>query len=120
MPLNYEFYKRSISSNISCPQINSETLNHFPYAELEDLARKIANACGIPDAYSADRIVKNGPATIVFWKDGTKTVVKHSDNDPNDLYYAFCAALAKKVYGNNSRIKKILSKTEDCSKEKSK
>ena len=54
------------------------------------------------------RIIRNGNATIVMWADGTKTVVKKSADDPEDDYAAFTAALAKKVYGNNSHFKKML------------
>ena len=54
------------------------------------------------------RIIRNGNATIVMWADDTKTVVKKSADDPEDDYAAFTAALAKKVYGNNSHFKKML------------
>lgn len=54
------------------------------------------------------RIIYNDPATIVFWTDGTKTVVKKSESckpkERFNKYHAFCAALAKKLYGNNSRV----------------
>lgn len=56
------------------------------------------------------RILQNGPVTVVFWGDGTKTIVRRSENSADDPYSAFCAALAKKIYGNNSRVKKILEK----------
>lgn len=46
--------------------------------------------------------------TTVLWNDGTKTTVKLSDDDIYDEYSAFCAALAKRIYGSNSRIKKII------------
>lgn len=46
--------------------------------------------------------------TTVLWDDGTKTTVKLSDGDIYDEYSAFCAALAKRIYGSNSRIKKII------------
>lgn len=43
----------------------------------------------------------NGPATIVFWEDNTKTVVKMQ---PGELYYdpdkAFAMAVCKKLFGN--------------------
>lgn len=54
------------------------------------------------------RIVKNGPATIVFWWDGTKTVVKRKKGDKDDIYSAFCAALAIKLYESNSHVKKMI------------
>lgn len=46
--------------------------------------------------------------TTVLWNDGTKTTVKLSDDDIYDEYSAFCAALAKRIYGSNSKIKKII------------
>lgn len=61
-----------------------------------------------------NKIIKNGRATIVLWPDGTKTVVKLAEGDEPSDYAAFTAALAKKVYGSNSRIKAILrDKLED-------
>ena len=62
----------------------------------------------VTNSYDPIKIIVNGPATIVFWQDGTKTVVKCTKGEKWDIYHAFSAALAKKVYGNNSRIHKIL------------
>ena len=54
------------------------------------------------------KIIVNGPATIVFWKDGTKTVVKCAEDTAPDLYNAFCAAVCKKVFSSNSHLKKVI------------
>lgn len=54
------------------------------------------------------RIIRHGPATIVFWGDGTKTVVKRAPDEPDNEYAAFTAALAIKIFGNNSKLKKIV------------
>lgn len=56
------------------------------------------------------KIIKNGPATIVFWTDGTKTIVKLQNCDHDDIYAAFTAALAKKIFGSTSKVKKIIEK----------
>lgn len=56
------------------------------------------------------KIIFNPPATIVFWEDGTKTVVKCSAEDEFNEYYGFLAALGKKVYANNSQIKNLIEK----------
>ena len=40
-----------------------------------------------------DRILKSKNATVVFWKDGTKTVVKCAKNEEPNEYNAFTAAL---------------------------
>ena len=65
-----------------------------------------------------EKIVVNGNATIVFWKDNTKTVVKKSDDDVYDLHHAFCSALAKKVYGHNSTVKKMVQRKVKVQKKK--
>ena len=62
------------------------------------------------------KIIKQGPATIVFWRDGTKTVVKRAEGEPDDDYAAFTAAVAKKVYGSGSKIKSLLRKTKTARK----
>jgi len=51
------------------------------------------------------KIMRNGPATIVFWEDGTKTVVKKMPGDKDDIYAAFCAAFTKKYFGSNEKVK---------------
>lgn len=58
--------------------------------------------------FSPQKIIHNGPATIVFWTDGSKTVVKCAASTDPDLYNAFCAAFAKKVFGTNSHLKKVI------------
>ena len=56
------------------------------------------------------KIISNGPATIVFWNDGTKTVVKCDIHDEDDLYDAVANALAKKVFGSTSKFHRIIDK----------
>ena len=59
---------------------------------------------------NVSKIIFNPPATIVFWEDGTKTVVKCAAEDEFNEYYGFLAALGKKVYENNGQIKKLIDK----------
>lgn len=65
-----------------------------------------------------NRIIINAPATIVFWNDGTKTVVKISEDDLHDgkydIYAGVSYAIAKKLFGSNSAFKREVDrKTED-------
>lgn len=60
-------------------------LRNIPYHVTEDEA-------------TPQRIVRNGPATIVFWRDGTKTVVKCHDED-YDPEKGLAMALARKLWG---------------------
>lgn len=45
-------------------------------------------------------VIYNNPATIVFWMDGTKTVVKCGDYDIYDPEKGLAMAIAKKTLGN--------------------
>jgi len=45
-------------------------------------------------------VIFDDPATIVFWADGTKTVVKCQEGDEFDPEKGLTMAIAKKVYGN--------------------
>ena len=58
--------------------------------------------------YTPKKIIRNGPATIVMWPDNTKTVVKRADGEEDNTYSAFCAALAIKIFGSNSKLKKTV------------
>ena len=52
----------------------------------------------------------NGPATIVFWADGTKTVVKCQDGDDYSEEVGLAMCIAKKVFGNTSKYNDIFKK----------
>lgn len=58
--------------------------------------------------YYPKRILKSGPCTIVFWNDGTKTMVRRSEDEVDDDYSAFTAALAIKIFGSNSAVKRTV------------
>ena len=50
-----------------------------------------------------DKVIYNNPATIVYWKDGTKTVVKCDPKDTYDPMTGLALCYMKKFLGNNSR-----------------
>lgn len=56
------------------------------------------------------KIIYSGPATIVLWADGTKTVVKCAKHDMWDIHTGFLWALAEKVYGNRSQVEKVIDR----------
>lgn len=60
-----------------------------------------------------DRVIFNDPATIILWKDGSKTVVKRSDDDVWDPEKGFCMAVIKKLYGHTSFIKRFMEPDEE-------
>lgn len=64
-----------------------------------------------------EKVIFNNPATIVFWGDGTKTVVKCHPDDTFSKYHGVMAALLKKMLGNTGRynavIKEMIEVSED-------
>lgn len=68
---------------------------------------------GVISEDAIKQVIFNGPKTIILWVDGSKTIVSCSENDTYDRYIGFCAAVAKKMFGSTSQIKKII---ERCTK----
>lgn len=68
----------------------------------------------MPGTPQIKNVIHNEPATIVFWSDGTKTVVKCQDDDIYDPEKGLAMAICKKVFGNKgnycNEIKKWLPK----------
>lgn len=52
--------------------------------------------------YYITNVIFNDPATIVFWSDGTKTIVKCCEDDDFDEEKGLAMAVCKKVTGNNA------------------
>lgn len=46
-----------------------------------------------------EKVIFNGPATIIIWKDGTKTVVKCMDGDDYDREKGFMMAIIEYLLG---------------------
>ena len=62
------------------------------------------------------KVIFNDPATIVYWKDGTKTVVKCQKGDDFDPEKGFAMAFLKKCWGNkgnfNDKLRKIMKEAK--------
>ena len=64
---------------------------------------------------SITNVIFNNPATIVFWSDGTKTVVKCDERDEFDPEKGLAMAICKKHFGGgfyNDIFKKWIPKEE--------
>lgn len=55
-------------------------------------------------------VIFNDPATIVFWNDGSKTVVKAQDGDEFDPEKGLAMAISKKILGNKGNYYKTFEK----------
>ena len=60
--------------------------------------------------FQPKKIIFNGPATIVLWNDGTKTVVKCQDGDTFDQEKGIALCFMKKSLGNKSNFNNIIKK----------
>ena len=73
-----------------------------------------AKSMSVPDI---KKVIFNDPATIVFWSDGSKTVVKCQDGDIYDPEKGLAMAISKKALGNKgnycNEFKKWLPEDEE-------
>lgn len=47
------------------------------------------------------KVIFNGPATIVIWVDGSKTVVKCAEGDGYSKFSGLAIAICKRMYGTD-------------------
>lgn len=59
------------------------------------------------------KVIFNDPATIVFWSDDTKTVVKAQNDEPFDPEKGLAMAMAKRAFGNNGNYYNHIKKWTD-------
>lgn len=56
----------------------------------------------------AEHLIYSDPATIVFWEDGTKTVVK-CDNEPFSEEHGLAMAYMRKIFPSRTAFKKLVA-----------
>ena len=60
--------------------------------------------------YTINHVIFNGPATIVFWEDGKKTVVKRKNGDHDNRSMAIMYAIMKRMFGSTSAVNRYIDK----------
>ena len=120
----FDFPTITLTSEFSEFQV-PEKIEDLPETLVDDLVRKrlIFDYSKRGDAaiwgnkaISASKIKKvifNDPATIVLWRDGTKTVVKCQDDDAYDKMTGLAMCISKKFLGNNGRYYDLFKKYID-------
>lgn len=61
-----------------------------------------------------ERVIFNDPATVVFWEDGTKTVVKCQEGDSYNEQTGLLMCIAKRYFGNTGRFNDVLHEWVPC------
>lgn len=105
----YTDYDIYVTQRIADSQVtaNKTLINLDQFKEIVDWVKeeKLKPAPSKPETKSnpapvVDRAIFNDPATIVFWKDGTKTVVKAQKGETYDPEKGLAMAFSKKMFGN--------------------
>nr|DAH24509.1 MAG TPA: hypothetical protein [Bacteriophage sp.] len=88
------------------------------FAKMDKLMENLSN--GFSNFYrtaygknppDVDHVIFNGQATIVFWEDGKKTVVKRKMDDPDNKNLAIMYAIMKRILGSTSAVNRYINKT---------
>lgn len=87
------------------------------YKEMPSYFNRYSNSI---NKNSIKDVIFNDPATIVFWTDGSKTVVKCQNNDTFDPEVGLAMAIAKKALGNKGNYCNTIKKWTDKYYEKQK
>lgn len=71
----------------------------------------------IPYSLAPKKVIFNDPATIVYWEDGSKTVVKCGNGDIYDREKGFAMCVLKRLYGDkfHAMLKKHVPQEENGS-----
>lgn len=93
-------WKASPHYELDYDELNWDIINYIikdfettcNYLKTEEVQRMLLN-----DHYKIDRVIINEPATIIIWKDKTKTVVKCGENDTFNPETGIALAYMKRV-----------------------
>lgn len=104
-------YKRHRISNIHDYNVIDDLKSLFELYDLKSLSDLYATmrsaARYVPDI---NKVIFNDPATIVFWADDTKTVVKAAEDEPYDPEKGLAMVIAKKALGNKGNYYNVFKK----------
>lgn len=92
---NYKLKDEIVNSKLR-KDINANALYYFGYQ--------------LPEV---KEVLYHKPATIIFWKDGTKTVVKDQNKEKYDKEKGFVMAYLKKILGNKGNYYEVIKRWTD-------
>lgn len=95
--------------DVESAEVLTNRINNLSNKKTKD---STISANNLYNTFEIKDILVNGPATIVFWTDGTKTVVKCGPDDSYDIEKAVAMCFMKKDLGSRS-MKKLFDLAED-------
>lgn len=101
--------------NYSCfPSVyENKSLSKYLNGELDEMERRLRceyTVMPYDNFITPKEVIYNDPATIVFWEDGTKTIVKCQPGDTFSKELGLAMAIAKKVHGNKGNYNDLFKK----------
>lgn len=111
----------SASTTYNTYESNADTLREIMERitrQMEPKPNRQINSAEVkPQRITVSRSERNNnkPVTRVLWEDGEQTVVKLCDEDEayDSTYVAFCIALAKRIYGTNNALHRVVREHTD-------
>lgn len=82
-----------------------EAMDRIKYEKMALLKEETTMNCDIRS--NIKDVIFNYPATIILWKDGTKTIVKVRKGEKYDPEKGFAMAVCKKMFGNEGNYYKV-------------
>ncbi len=91
-------------------KFNNSKLKNIYIEEDIKMVKVVANSVYDDPRKKIKDVIFNAPATIVFWSDGTKTVVKAQNNEEYDREKGLAMAITKKFLGNQGNYYETIKK----------
>lgn len=77
---------------------------------LGETAKKSIEEYNLKSRFNIRKVIFSGPCTIVFWADGTKTMVRVQGDDKLDREKGLAMAIAKRAYGDKGNYSNIFKR----------
>ena len=105
-------YWQYINVDVGSTKNLEKEINNMDEFVKADAKRKLNAQYGVASTYKPKKVIYDETAgvTVVLWMDGTKTIVRAAEGEEHDAYLGYCIALAKKMHGTNSALKRDLEK----------
>lgn len=113
---NVTFERESIVGGLRHPYVTATLMGSIPFderlstIEAHNELLKILSGNASNGICEIEKVVFNEPATIILWKDGTKTIVKCQEGDTYDPEKGMAMAICKKALGNKGNYANVFKK----------
>ncbi len=119
-PISMELYPLPVGNLKACPTTLEDLLDSMVDEREPDHSRiDFVNGWNAAMKYvredtmsklpNIERLIFNNPATIIYWDDGTKTVVKYQPGDTFNVETGMAMAMLKRFMGNDNTFNRVIA-----------